>query len=65
MSRITVQPAGPDRRVPIAGQPGAYFEQGVPKEVYFTRYIARRLADGDLVEVKVTAKTFAEPEGDR
>lgn len=60
MNRITVQPGGPDRRVPIEGQPGVYFEQGTPREVHHTRYIARRLADGDLVEVPQAAF-----EGDR
>ena len=55
MNRITVQPSGPDRRVPLENS-GDYFEQGVPREVYRTRYIDRRLLDADLVEVDARGK---------
>lgn len=52
MNRITVQPGGPDRRVPVENLRGVYFEQDVPREVNHTPYIQRRLDDRDLVEVK-------------
>lgn len=52
MSRIIVQPADATRRVPVEGHAGTYFEQGAPREVHHTRYIKRRLRDGDLVKVE-------------
>lgn len=55
MNRITVQPGGPDRRVPVENLRGTYFEQGVPREVHLTPYIQRRLDDGDLVVVTSAA----------
>lgn len=51
MSRIFVKPGGPDRLVFLPGG----LRQSVPEagmEVDLTPYIARRLACGDLVEVK-------------
>ncbi len=51
MSRIVVKPAGPDRRVPVESLKGVYFEQDVAREVHDTRYIRRRIAAGDLIEV--------------
>ncbi len=61
MSKVTVQPGGPDRRVPVEPlrNPPTYFEQGVSVTVERTRYIEQRLADGDLVEVE--AKPAASP----
>jgi hypothetical protein len=56
MKRITVQPGGPDRRVPVENIKGTYFDQGVPREVYHTHYVARCIADGDLVEVNADGK---------
>ena len=72
MNRTTVQPSGPDRRVPLE-KSADYFEQGVPREVYRTRYIDRRLKDGDLIEVDANGKPVTTPveaapadlEGDR
>jgi len=55
MNRITVQPGGPDRRVPVENLRNAYFEQGVPREVNLTEYVQRRLDDGDLVVVPAAA----------
>lgn len=51
MSRITVQPSGPDRRVPVEDRKGVYFEQDTPREVVLTRYIQRRIDGGDLTVV--------------
>lgn len=49
MERITVQPGGADRRVPVENLRGQYFEHGVPRDVALTPFIQRRLAAGDLV----------------
>jgi hypothetical protein len=52
MKRITVQPGGRDRRVPVENLRGTYFEHDVPREVYDTPYIQKCLDVGDLVKVK-------------
>jgi hypothetical protein len=48
-NRIKVRPAGDDRRVPLETG-GGYFPQGEATETALTRYIQRRLRDGDLIE---------------
>lgn len=48
-NRIKVRPAGDDRRVPLETG-GGYFPRGEATETALTRYIQRRLRDGDLIE---------------
>jgi hypothetical protein len=62
--KILVQPSGPDRRVPWPPQvrnAPRYFPQGAPQSVELDDYIQRRLADGDLVEVKPDAAVAVAP----
>ena len=61
MNRITVLPGGPDRRVPVENLRNVYFDPEVPREVYDTPYIRRRLRDGDLVEVDPKTGTPVPP----
>jgi hypothetical protein len=49
--RIWVQVAGEDRRVPIEGQRGRYFEHGQKHQVRHTPFIERRIKEKDLVQV--------------
>ncbi len=55
MSQIHVRPARPYLRVPTGQNAGEYFPPDRPTLVERTRYIDRRLADGDLVEEAVAA----------
>lgn len=48
MSRITVRPARPDLKVPTGD--GGYFAPDKAVDVERTRYIQRRIDDGDLVQ---------------
>lgn len=62
--KILVQPGGPDRRVPwppLVRNAPRYFPQGKPQSVECDDYILRRLADGDLVEIKPDAAAAVAP----
>lgn len=56
MSKIWVKPGGDDRKVPWPGIKGRYFSADRAVEVDDAdHYIARRLADQDLVKVDAPA----------
>ncbi len=55
-NRIRVQVAAADRRVPVEGRQGVYFEHGIAHDVRNTPFVQRRIKEGDLVEVPATAE---------
>lgn len=59
MTHIHVRPARAELRVPTGQNAGEYFPTDRPTEVQRTRYIERRLADGDLVEEAVAVNPGA------
>lgn len=50
MTQIHVRPARHDLRVPTGAPGNEYFPTDRATEVERTRYIDRRIADGDLIE---------------
>lgn len=59
MTHISVRPARHDLRVPTGQNAGEYFPTDRASDVQRTRYIERRLDDGDLVEEAVAVNSEA------
>lgn len=63
MTQIHVRPARHDLRVPTGASKGEYFPTDRPTLVERTRYIDRRIADGDLIEEAVGVEPAAKKGG--